>query len=100
MALIIRKSKYHLINLNVLNFNGIIDTGGVKEGRFSFVRLCIIQNATDGSMTCNHQRVIEAHKRQKETPSGDLFFFFFSLLLIIIIIIIRVINLNGAGGRA
>lgn len=45
---------------------------------------------TDWSVICNHQRVIEAHKRQKERASGPFecfiiffFFLFFSLFILL-----------------
>lgn len=42
---------------------------------------------TDWSVICNHQRVIEAHKRQKERASGPfecfIIFFFLSFLFLI-----------------
>jgi len=42
---------------------------------------------TDWSVVCNHQRVIEAHKRQKERTSGPfqcfIFYFLFSFLFLI-----------------
>lgn len=35
---------------------------------------------TDWSVICNHQRVIEAHKRQKEIAGGPVLFFSFYFL--------------------